>query len=709
MEMRFRSGAAMLFADTSRARATGEVTLPAAKVTSRWKEAGPTNFGGRLTSLVCHPQQPERVWVGAAAGGVWASADGGNTWTSLWHNQDTLHVGSLAIDPADPLRLYAGTGEANLSADSYPGVGLFHSLDGGKTWALLADARDGVVPTRIGAVAIDPFDPKHLRLGGIESSDADALMSRGGMYKSTDGGKRWTPESFTTARPHRCHSIVFDPVNKGVIFATFAGVGAQSGVWRIKPGGDWMQLLNGLPDPERFGRASLAITPSVPQTLYLIAQDLNSGEDERVLGVFRSDSGGDAWENVAGRHFAAERQMSYGNVIAVHPRDPGFVICGGIDLHLSENDGKSWIQMTDDAMRRGDPWYAHADHHALAIRPPSPEALPAGNQVRIYDANDGGLDVSLDGGRSWQNRSAGLAVTMYEHIAVAATDAKRFGGGTQDNGTLITISGRSDDHFAILSGDGGRLTFDPADANHFYACFQKLGISRWLERRPADARPLPDGATEAAPVFLPYIAFDPHDGRIAFTGTLRVWRILEGDGTQWEAVSPFLDGGVVSVVEVAASDSAHVYVGTDRGGIFASVDGGNNWSENLGPTSLRGINVTRLATHPLKAEFLIATFAGVGNSHVLASPDGGRNWNDLDGGKLPRVPLRALAVRADQPDAVFVGGDAGVFLLPDLTGGWQRLTLDLPHVIVADLAYHLATRTLFAGTYGRGIWKLALT
>src|SRR6202035_1921300 len=125
----------------------------------------------------------------------------------------------------------------------------------------------------------------------------------------------------------------------------------------------------------------------VPQTLYMIAQDLNSGEDERVLGVFRSDSGGDAWENVAGRHFAAERQMSYGNVIAVHPRDPGFVICGGIDLHLSENDSKSWIQMTDDAMRRGDPWYAHADHHALAIRPPSPEALPAGNQVRIYDAN----------------------------------------------------------------------------------------------------------------------------------------------------------------------------------------------------------------------------------------------------------------------------------------------------------------------------------
>ena len=131
---------------------------------ARWETAGPSNIGGRMTSLVCHPTDSDIIWAGAAGGGVWTSKDAGKTWTSLWHSQEVLNVGSLAIDPANPETIYCGTGEANLSADSSAGVGIYRSIDAGKTWHLLAESSATGIPTRIGVIAIDPFNSRHLRI-----------------------------------------------------------------------------------------------------------------------------------------------------------------------------------------------------------------------------------------------------------------------------------------------------------------------------------------------------------------------------------------------------------------------------------------------------------------------------------------------------------------------------------------------------------------
>jgi hypothetical protein len=128
---------------------------------------GPTNIGGRITSLACHPKHPERLWAGAAGGGVWHSKDGGENWASCWDDQDILNIGSLAVDPRNPDTLYCGTGEANLSLDSYPGVGLYNSKDAGRTWQLLASTERSGVPRGIGVIAIDPFNSKHLLIGGV--------------------------------------------------------------------------------------------------------------------------------------------------------------------------------------------------------------------------------------------------------------------------------------------------------------------------------------------------------------------------------------------------------------------------------------------------------------------------------------------------------------------------------------------------------------
>jgi photosystem II stability/assembly factor-like uncharacterized protein len=296
-----------------------------------------------------------------------------------------------------------------------------------------------------------------------------------------------------------------------------------------------------------------------------------SARKDLVLGVFRSADRGDSWRNIAGEYLGQEG-IGYANTIAISPSNPDVVICGGVDLHLTSNQGRTWQHLTNWTRERGERDYAHADHHGLL--------WPAARSSRIYDANDGGLDVSENGGREWKNRSRGLAVTMFYNMDVAQSDPRVFGGGSQDNGTLITVSGRNDDFKEILGGDGGWITFDPNDA-HFYASSQNLSISRFTRSANPDSKPVthsdispPADDNEKLSTWMCYITMDPSRSKTVFTGSTRVWRTTD-DGDHWQAVSPFLDGFPISAIEVASADSQRVYVGTRAGGVFRSDDGGD--------------------------------------------------------------------------------------------------------------------------------------
>lgn len=684
-----------------RERARVRKTLPPAPGTSQWELVGPTNIGGRLTSIVCHPKFPERIWVGAAGGGVWFSPDAGQSWQSQWYSQDVLNVGSLAIDPKNPDVIYCGTGEANLSADSYPGVGVYQTADGGKSWRLLAPKATTRVPSRIGVIAIDPFNSKHLRLAGVshslpaETQPGDRDL--GGMFFSLDGGISWKRETFVGVNNHWCHSIVFHPTRKGTIWATFTERGTRNGIYKTTDGGKtWRQLTRGLPPPPRMGRTTLAVSPSKPDVLYAFAADELSQYSDLMLGVFRSQDGGEKWENVAGTHFNRERQISYGNTIAVHPRNHNHVICGGVDLHLSTDGGRTWRQVTRWNLNRGHPRYAHADHHRLL--------MPPGTPGRVYDPNDGGLDVSEDGGLTWVNRSNGLAVTMYYDLDVAQSDGRAFGGGSQDNGTLITTSGHSDDHSEILGGDGGWMVFDPTDASRVYASYYNLNIYRFDGDDYKDVSP-PAKDEEKDQVWMAFIALDPNNRRTVFTASYRVWRSLN-DGNNWKVVSPTLDGSPITAIEIARADSRRVYVGTENGNFFRSDDGGDTWSPNMSGSTLPGVTITRLATSPADADLLFATVANFGHSHVYRSRDGGETWEDVDKGQLPDVPHHSIAIPPDAAAVVYVCNDVGVFVSNDAGNTWMSITRNLPNTMVVDLTYHRIDGTLTAATYGRSIWRL---
>jgi photosystem II stability/assembly factor-like uncharacterized protein len=436
----------------------------------------------------------------------------------------------------------------------------------------------------------------------------------------------------------------------------------------------------------------LALAASDPRVLYALIE-----RRRKVLGVFRSGDHGNTWTSVGGAHFAREGQMSYGNAIAVHPEDPNHVLCGGVDLHRTQDGGQRWQQATQWNSRRGGSMYAHADHHCLL--------MPAGRPRLVYDVNDGGLDLSTDGGTTWENRSAGLATNMFYDLEVAAADGNIIVGGAQDNGTLITVRGQADSYRQWTGGDGGWAVIDPRDPGHVFSSSQNMTIYRF---RPEDFFVNVSPPEDLARPWMAFTSFDGRDTQTLFTGSVRVWRTHD-DGDSWQAVSDVLDGSSITALEVARADSRRIYVGTENGGFFRSTDRGSTWSDNLGDTVLPGRSITRVQSRADNPDIVYATVANYGNGHVFRSDDGGLTWADADPGKsLPDVPFHSIAIPTANPDTIYTCSDAGLFVSADEGRTWANLTGNLPNVIVTDLVYHDSDRTLTAATYGRSIWRLSL-
>jgi photosystem II stability/assembly factor-like uncharacterized protein len=373
------------------------------------------------------------------------------------------------------------------------------------------------------------------------------------------------------------------------------------------------------------------------------------------------------------------------------------VLCGGVDLHLTRDGGKTWVRATRWDADRGKPNYAHADHHCLL--------MPVDQPGLVYDMNDGGMDVSLNGGLTWSNRSNGLAVSMSYDVDVGQSDGRLFATGLQDNGTVATTTGKPDDFIEITGGDGGWVIIDPKTNGHLYTTSQNMNINRFRSSDGwADVSP-PAGAAETDAVWMAFLEFDPKDSRTVFAGGLRVWRTKD-DGDNWRGVSPVLDGSPISAVEIAQANSKVVFVGTEKGGIYKSTDGGDAWTDDLASPVLPGFTITRILTSPINAQIVYLTVANFGSSHVFRSKDGGATWTDIDNGRLPGVPHHAIAIPTAKPSTLYVSSDAGVYVSTDAGATWKNLTRNLPTVPIVDLVYHEANGTLTAASYGRSLWRL---
>jgi photosystem II stability/assembly factor-like uncharacterized protein len=684
----------------------------------QWECAGPNNIAGRVTALAIHPKNPKKWFAGSATGGVWMSTDAGGTWIPTWSRFANQNIGALAWIVYNGVpALLAATGEANMSADSYPGSGVYYSTDDALTWQPLYGRPFGANPSiednvrafprRIGSIACD--SPR-LAMGSVFLDDSLPA----GLYLDSSDGRGLSACEFWGQRSYNCHSVLFHPHEHRTLLASIEPDGAHNGIWRSRDFGEnWEHLTKGLPSGDQFRRTSLAFAPSDPDVIYALAADRRN----YVLGLFRSTNGGNSWREILGGRYPKERQMSYNNTIAVHPRKPGSVVWGGMKLYRTDDAGRSWRRITNT--QRGKRDYVHGDHHALLW--PEDDVLISGN--------DGGVAVTRDGGRTWKERSRGMVTTMFYNLDVAASSSKVFGGGTQDNGILIAGVGETPpgDFMQCITGDGAWVVFDPAEAGNVFACAtgflvyhhgagKPWNYAGWKLVKPRQLLP-----QEIAQRAFTVMAIQPStkpDVKTIWAGSNRLWR-SDDNGRRWRAVSGSFDGTPISSIEIAAARPRLIFVGTTGGGIFRSQDDGVTWSQSLSCVDIPSRTITSIMTHPKIASTVVVTVASTGvlssgvqlstgadlpYSHVFRSTDAGDTWIDIEAGSLPNVVYYAAAYETHPPYRLFIAGDVGVWA--EMEKGWLNISGNLPSVVVSDLVYHHKERTLTAATYGRGVWRI---
>ncbi len=687
-----------------------------------WEPLGPFNVAGRSTSLALDPKEPDLVYLGTAAGGLWQSSDRGVTWTPQTDYLNVLSVGAIAVDPSRPLGLFMGTGEANLTIDSFPGLGIYRFRE---EFLNIGSSERGLLPNRIGSIAVDPFDPDHILIGSATIVQGDVSGLHEGRqvgeafewrfrcaleFDEVSGYARKSGTEVAHDAPYRCHCVLFHPGKKGFVFAAVDMRGWRSGIWRsCDAGATWTQLRVGLPATERFGRVSLALCEADPDVIWAYAGNQRGG----MLGVFRSNNLGETWSSVGQSHFINETHNSYANCIVAHPKDPGWVICGGKDLHRTKDGGRTWQQITEWDLPQEDPNFAHPYHHALVTTADG----------FVYDANDGGMNFSANFGDTWECRSKDLVSTMVRGVDIAGSDGKIISCALQNAGLLLHKAGDPEGHFqADVAGKGGTLVFDPDDPEHRVAVEFDKKLS-WHAAGEGWSWVVPEGIEEdeVDPTSRPCLTIDKSPRkrttpRALLMGTTRLWKSRDG-GRSWSPVSVDLDFSPVSAVAISSANPRVMYAATEFGAFFRSEDGGNTWSENLAGLDLPCQYITCVQVHPANSRHV---FVGVGANppdtkrsehpaHIFVSTDGGETWRTADpNGTLPDVALNAMALGLGDPRTIYAATDFGVYrgIAEDCQNyTWEDISGPLPRAFVMDVVVHEPSQTLTVATYGRGLFR----
>jgi len=664
-----------------------------------WTYAGPGNIGARVTDLAVHPSDPDLVYAAMASGGVFRSTDGGDSWTPIFDEQSLLPVGAIALDPTDPDVIWVGTGEANAGSFSFFGMGVFKSTDGGAHWNAV-----GLAETRyVGRIVVDPTDGQRVFVAGTGK-----LFGTGpdrGVYRSLDGGASWDLVHSVTDST-ACIDLAIDPSNPDILYAAMwervrglnyrRSGGPSSGIWRSSNGGDsWQELTSGLPSGSDVGRIGISVCTSQPNVLYAIYADA-TGYFE---GVYKSTNGGDSW---SGTNDGALGSMysSYGwwfGNIRVDPSDPNRVLALGLYCYRSTNGGSSWSEVGSNM---------HVDHHGMAFAPSQPS--------RVYNGNDGGVYRSTNSGGSW-TKLYDQPTSQFYAIGIDYLNPHRLYGGTQDNGTLRTWNGGTEDWDHILGGDGFYTIVDYTNSNVIYAEYQNGGLRKstngggsWSSATSGINSG--DRRNWSTPVVM-----DPLEHDRLYYGTYRLYRTTNG-ASSWSAISGDLTGGnhggsygTITTIAVAPTNTNVIYVGTDDSRVWVTANGGGDW--DLVSAGLPDRWVTRVAVDPSDAVIVYATFSGLRwdepAPHVFRSDDMGTSWTDISS-DLPEAPVNVLVADPARPNTLFAGTDVGVYYTTQPGSVWHELASGLPRSPVLDLKLHAPTRKLVAGTHGRSMWTLDL-
>ncbi len=689
-----------------------------------WREVGPYR-GGRSCAVTGIPQDRDTYYFGSCGGGVWKTRDGGRSWDNVSDGFFGGSVGCVAVSEWDPNVVWVGTGEKTVRGNVSHGDGVYRSTDAGRTWQHvgLKDSR------HIARIRIHPRDPDTAWaavMGHLFGSNTER-----GVFKTTDGGQTWNKVLYVSSEAGAV-DLCLDPTNPRILYASTWKIlrtpyslesgGEGSGLWKSTDSGEtWTELTHndGLPGGT-WGISGITVSPSDPDNLYCIVENDQGG-------VFRSRDAGKTWRKVSDDRSLRQRAWYYSRIYA-DPQDADVVYVLNVAFWRSKNGG-------EDFERIGTP---HGDNHDLWIDPTDP--------ARMIESNDGGANVSTDGGANWTDQDNQPTAQMYR-VSLDDDFPYRLLGGQQDNST-VRIKSRNPDGGSIgirdwsptAGGESGHVVAQPGHPEIViggsYGGYLQLENHATGESRSIHV--WPDSVMGHGTAELRYrfqwnfpIFFSPHDPDTLYCAAQVLFRSKDL-GQSWEQISPDLtrddksmqgpSGGPITkdntgveyycTIFAACESPAEegvLWCGSDDGLVHISRDHGASWKNVTPPGMPEWAMVNSIDAHPSKPGVLYVAATRYKRDdfepYLFATYDHGETWSDITGrGILEDHFTRVVRCDPEVNGLLYAGTERGVYVSFDGGEVWQSLQGDLPMVPVTDLA--VRDDELIAATQGRGYWIL---
>lgn len=691
----------------------------------RFRNIGPAGMSGRITAIDVDLSNPEHIYVGAASGGVWFSSNGGTSWKPIFDDNPTLSIGSIKINQNNPDEIWVGTGEGNPRNSLNTGAGIYKTIDGGKTWKLM-----GLEKTKtIHRIIIHRDNPNVVYAASLGAPWGNNVER--GVFRTEDGGATWKKILYVDDKTGAADMVV-DPTNPNKLLVamwehgrkpwTFNSGGKGSGLYLSYDGGDnWKKITDkeGMPEGD-LGRIGIAISPSKPNIIYALVE-------AEVNGLYKSVDGGEKWTLVSEKNIG--NRPFYYSEIYVDPKNENRIFNLWSYVSKSEDGGKTFKTIMDYGNA------VHPDHHAFWIHPEDTDYM--------INGNDGGLNISRDGGYNWTFVN-NLPVGQFYHVNIDNDFPYNVYGGMQDNGSWIGPSSvlkrggiRNYDFQELYFGDGFDVVPFRKDSRYGYAMSQQ-GYVGYYDRETGSVdfvRPVHPDTVDLRFNWNAAIAQDPFADCGVYFGTQFVhysddcgqsWKIISDDLTtddkekqkQGESGGLTIDAtgaeNYTTILVVAPSpvEQKTVWASTDDGQLHLTRDGGENWSNlsNRLPGMPAGAWIPYIEVSRTNAgeAFVIVNDYRRNNYSAYAyhTKDFGTSWTRIADDRTVGGFTLSLVQDPEEPNLIFLGTDVGLYVSFDYAKSWKKWDEGFPSVQVSDLKIQEREDDLVIGTFGRALWVL---
>ncbi len=714
----------------------------------QWRDVGPMR-GGRTFGVAGHADQPDTFYMGSVGGGVWKTENAGRTWYPISDEGIPIgSIGAIAVAPSDARVVYVGTGESDIRSQNSYGIGMFKSIDSGKTWTHI-----GLDNTRqIGRVVVDPRNANRVyvaALGHIYAPNPDR-----GVYRSIDGGAHWTRILFDKARPNDVGAVdlAIDTKNPRIIYAALWGTRRPpwsvyapatlpgGGLFKSTDGGDtWTKLGGGLPDDDFVGRIGIAIAPSDSNRLWAVVDDLGSaspppriprgaagGNDPEPSakptgGIYVSNDAGSTWKLV-NREARLGSRGWYFNGIAIDPVNPDRAYIINTATYMTTDAGKTFIPI------KGSP--GGDDYHQLWVNPKD------GNRM-VLSSSDQGTVVSVDGAKTWSTWYNQFTAQLY-HVSADNRFPYWLYGPQQDSGAVgvSTLSREGVLSFrnwepTCEAGESSTVVPDPKDGNILYGngdgrCDQTTNTPAPLGTLPPPDPKDPNRKTWTLPQ-----VFSLADEALYYANQFvfrtrdrgKTWEKISGDlarvnpplpsnldpATAKDIDQPMTDRfGVVYTIGPSPIQANTVWVGTDDGLIYVTRDDGKNWANITPPPMTPWSKVSQIEAGHFDAETAYASVdrhrLADNKPYIYRTHDGGKTWQNVVNGIPDGAYVNSIKEDTKTKGLLYAATELRVYVSFDDGDRWQPLQNNMPVTSIRDLVVH--GDDLAIATHGRGFWVM---